>query len=101
MRDLPIACELTPAEITARRGTLLPGLLAQAAERMLVLNGFRWRFAASGKFLAAAAETINTERQCCRFLRFVLAIEPDGGPIWLEVTGPEGTAEFLETLLRA
>ncbi len=81
MRDLPMACELTRAEMTARRGTLVPGLLAQAAERMPILNGVRWRFAASGEFLTAAAETINTERQCCRFLRFVLAIEPEGGPI--------------------
>jgi len=101
MRPLPIACELTPAEITARRATLLPGLLAQAAERMPLPHGFRWRFAASSEFLAAAAETLNTERQCCRFLRFVLTVEPDGGPIWLEITGPQGTAAFLETLLRA
>ena len=101
MRQLPVACELTPAEMTARRDTLLPGLLAQAAERVPLPNGFRWRFAASGEFLAAAAETMNTERQCCRFLRFVLIIEPDGGPIWLEITGPEGTAEFLEALPRA
>jgi hypothetical protein len=79
----------------------LPGLLAQAAEGTPLPNGFRWRFAASGEFLAAAAETINTERQCCRFLQFVLVIEPEGGPIWLEITGPEGTAAFLETLLRA
>jgi hypothetical protein len=101
VRDLSIACELTPDEITAQRGTLLPGLLAQAAERIPVLNGFRWRFAASGEFLAGAAETMNTERHCCRFLRFVLVIEPDGGAMRLEITGPEGTAEFLETLLRA
>jgi hypothetical protein len=101
MHELPMACELTPAEIAARRATLLLGLLAQATERTPLPNGFRWRFAASGEFLAAAAETLNMERQCCRFLRFVLAIEPDDGPIWLEITGPEGTAAFLETLLRA
>ena len=101
MQQLPIACELTPAEITARRAALLPGLLAQAVERTPLPNGFRWRFAASGEFLAAVAETLNTERQCCRFLRFVLTIEQDGGPIWLEITGPQGTVEFLETLLRA
>ena len=96
MRDLPIVCELTPAEITARRGTLLPGLLAQAAEWMPVLNGSRWRFAASGKFLAAAAETINTERQCCRFLRFVLAIEPDGAPYGWRLQGPKALQSFLK-----
>jgi hypothetical protein len=101
MRKLPIACELTPAELTAHRDTLLPGLLAQATERTPFPNGFQWRFAASSEFLAAAAETLNTERQCCRFLRFVLIIEPDGGPLWLESTGPQGTTEFLETLLCA
>jgi hypothetical protein len=101
MGELPIACELTPAEITARRDTLLPGLLAQAVEQIPLPDGFQWRFAASGAFLATAAETISTERQCCRFLRFVMTIEPDGGPIWLEITGPPGTREFLETLLCA
>ena len=101
MSDLAIACELTPAEITARRAGLLPGPPAQAAERVPVANGFRWRFDASGEFLAAAAETMNTERQCCRFLRCVLTVEPGGGPMWLEITGPQGTLEFLETLIRA
>jgi hypothetical protein len=100
MSELPIVCELTPAEITARRETLLPGLLAQAEERTPLADGFRWRFAPSGAWLAAAAETINTERQCCRFLRFVLTVEPGGGPIWLEITGPQGTAAFLESLLQ-
>ena len=101
MSNLPVACDLTPAEITARRATLLPGLLAQAAERIPVANGFRWRFGASGEFFAAAAETMNAERRCCRFLRFILTVEPGGGPVWLEITGPEGTVEFLETLIRA
>jgi hypothetical protein len=101
MSNLPIACDLTPAEITARRATLLPGLLAQATEPMPVASGFRWRFAASGEFLTAAAETMNTERQCCRFLRLTLTVEPGGGPVWLEMTGPPGTVEFLEALIRA
>jgi hypothetical protein len=50
--------------------------------------------------IAAAAETINAERQCCRFLRFVLTIEPGDGPIWLEITGPQGTSALLESLLQ-
>jgi len=101
MDQLPIACELTSAEITARRETLLPGLLGRAVEQMPLPNGFRWRFAATGECLAMVAETINTERQCCRFLRFVVTIEPDGGPIWLEITGPPGTTAFLKALLCA
>src|SRR5437763_5897455 len=101
MSALPIACELTPAEIAARRATLLPGLLTRAEERTTLDNGFRWRFDASSEVLTAVAETINAERQCCRFLRFVLTVEPVGGSMWLEITGSQGTSEFLESLLRA
>jgi hypothetical protein len=41
-------------------GSCLPGLLAQAAD---------------------AAKMIDAERQYCCFLRFVLAVEPDGGTL--------------------
>lgn len=99
MKELPIACELTPAEIAARREGLLPGLLEHARERVILSNGIRCSFAPSGELLSAAARTIDAERECCRFLKFVLTVEPDGGQMWREITGPHGTAEFLNTLL--
>ncbi len=99
MKELPIACELTPAELGVRREELLTGLLALAQERMTITNGLRWRFAPTAGFLTAAAKTIDAERQCCRFLKFVLTVEPDAGDMWLEITGPPGTAEFLNTLV--
>ena len=99
MKELPIACELTPAELDVRRKELLAGLLALAQERISITNGLRWRFAPTAEFLTAAAKTIDAERQCCRFLKFVLTVEPDAGDMWLEITGPEGTAEFLNSLL--
>ena len=100
MRELPIACELTPAEIQARRQALLPGLLGNSQERVALADGFRWRFAPGSELLAAVVQAIDLERQCCRFLRFELTVEPDAGPIWLAVTGPAGTAAFLEELTR-
>ena len=99
MKELPIACELTPAELAARREGLLPGLLDQAQERMNLSNGLRFSFAPSSEFLRAAVQTIDAERQCCRFLKFELTVEPDGGQMRLEITGPPGTAEFLNTLM--
>jgi len=63
-------------------------------------DGFRWRFTPGSGLLAAIVKAIDMERQCCRFLRFELTVEPDDGPIWLEVLGPKGTAEFLEALTR-
>ena len=99
MKELRIACELTPAELEARGQRLLPGLLAKATDCVQLNNGFRWRFAPSTEVLIAAVKTIDAERQCSRFLKFVLTTEPDGGDVWLEVTGPDGTREFLSTLL--
>ena len=78
---------------------LLPGLLEQAQERMSLSNGLRFSFAPSSEFLRAAVQTIDAERQCCKFLKFELTVEPDGGQMWLEITGPAGTVEFLDTLL--
>jgi len=99
MKEIPIACELTPAELAARREGLLPGLLEKAQERMNLSNGRRFSFAPSSEVLTAAVQTIDAERQCCKFLAFELTVEPDGGQMWLEITGPPGTAEFLDTLL--
>ena len=44
-------------------------------------------------------KVIEPERQCCPVLRFVVTAEPDGGPVWLELSGPAATKEFLRGLL--
>jgi hypothetical protein len=64
-------------------------------------NGMRLRFIASSDVLQAIASTIDAERQCCRFLQFHLTIEPNAGPMWLTLTGPAGTSEFLSALVHA
>lgn len=98
MADLPVACTLSPAALKARRENLLNSLLRRAATRHELPNGYRLRFAAKGDILSAIARTVETERQCCRFLRFTLTVEPDDGPISLDLTGPAGTREFLEAM---
>jgi hypothetical protein len=99
MSDLPIVCTLTPAAMKARREGFLSRLLDAAVAREELLDGFRLRFAATDDILVQIAHAIEAERQCCRFLRFNLSVEPDGGPICLELTGPAGTREFLTALL--
>jgi hypothetical protein len=96
---LPIACCLTPGELASMRDGLLPGLLARATAQEPVPGGFRWRFDPDAGLLSEAAAVIDAERRCCKFLRFVLSVEAGGGPVWLEVTGPSGTEDFLTTLL--
>lgn len=98
MSDFPIACTLGPAAVKARREDLLGGLVRRAEERVDIANGYRVRFGADAD-LATIANVIDVERQCCRFLSFGITLEPDGGPIWLEFTGPPGTREFLLGML--
>ena len=95
--DLPIVCTLTPATIATRKAALLPGLVGRAESREETTAGMRLRLPSDT--LSAILETVDAERQCCRFLRFDITVEPDGGPIWLELAGPPGTREFLTALL--
>lgn len=99
MSNLPIVCTLGPAAVKARREDLLGGLVRRAEERLDVPNGYRVRFRPADDVLATIATIVEVERQCCRFLTFQVTVEPDGGPIWLEFTGPQGTREFLAGML--
>jgi hypothetical protein len=99
MTNLPIACTLPPGELGARGDELLHGLVQQALERQELPRGYRFRFGPDDETLQRIARVIGAERQCCRFLTFQLTAEADGGPIWIEVTGPDGTRMFLDDLL--
>jgi hypothetical protein len=99
MSELTIACTLGPAVVKARREDLLGSLVRRAHERIDLPDGYRLRFVAADDLLPAIAKVIEVERQCCRFLTFDIRVEPDGGPIWLEFTGPPGTRDFLAGML--
>jgi hypothetical protein len=101
MADLPIVCTLTPDALRARREGLLAELLRRADDHERLPEGFRLRFTPTGETLAALAQAVDAERHCCRFLRFGITVEPDGGPMFLELSGPPGTGEFVAALLDA
>ena len=99
MPDLPIICTLTPDALRARREGLLAELLHQSTGHELLPEGLRLRFASSNETLASIARAVEAERHCCRFLRFTITVEPDEGPLTLDLTGPEGAREFVAALL--
>lgn len=99
MSDLPIACELSPTDLTGRRDGLLAQLAVSASEITEIENGVALVLPTSSEVTGLIAQVIDAERQCCRFLRFRCTYEPDLGPISLEVTGPEGTGAFLGEVL--
>ena len=101
MSDLPIVCTLTPDALRARREGLLTDLLRQAQAREELADGLRLQFVPTAETLSTITRAVDAERRCCRFLRFAITVEPDGGPILLTLTGPPGTREFVAALLEA
>ena len=99
MPELPIACTLTPDALRARREGLLMGLVRRAEHQEELSEGLRLRFAPCGETIALIAQAVDAERHCCRFLRFGIIVEPDGGPVFLDLTGPPGTRAFVNALL--
>jgi hypothetical protein len=96
MPSVPVACTLSAPEMRERRAGLLADVQAGVRERRRIRGGWAFRFPPEARWLETLAGLTAVERECCRFLRFRLTAEPDGGPLWLEVTGPRGTARFVE-----
>ena len=99
MAELPIACTLTPEALRTRREGLLMDLVQCAERRDDLDNGLRLEFAPAAETIALIARVIEAERHCCRFLRFAMTVEPDGGPLFLELTGPAGARDFVSALI--
>lgn len=99
MGDLPVVCTLTPATIATRKAALLPRLVERAERREDAADRIRFRLPTDT--LPLIATVVDAERQCCRFLRFDITVEPDAGPVWLTLSGPAGTREFLDALIQS
>jgi hypothetical protein len=92
---LPVACTLSEPDLAKRRAGLFTDLARRRQEARWLREGIRLRSSSGQGTLALLGEFIPLESQCCPFLRFQLTVEPEGGPIWLELTGPPGTRDFL------
>ena len=55
------------------------------------------RCALGAEDYAVITRFVDNERRCCPFLRFVLDVAPGHGPIWLQISGPEGAKAVLRT----
>jgi arsenate reductase len=95
----PIACDLSvfsDAECAAHL-THSQRLFAQAKTMHELPDGVAFELPNDADTLTQATQFIADERRCCPFLRFTLDLEPDGGPLWLRLSGREGVKPFLQT----
>jgi hypothetical protein len=96
-------CDLSLAEARAERRKLLPQLLARAQEvsgitrhtNRGLITGLRLRFQFRAGLMTTLTRFAETEQAACSRLQIRLSMLPNGGPINMEVTGPEGTREML------
>ncbi len=96
--SLPVACSLNGSELQERRHNVLQKVRSAVVEVKDLENGFAYRLPSDEVWITESANLINLERQCCPFLRLSLIVESGGGSLWLELTGPESTKEFLAAI---
>jgi len=94
--DLSIACSLDDRALAGRTSELRASVLAEAQAVERLPDGYRWRFLSGADLFTRLGAVIDAERQCCRFLRFAIDADPALGSVTVDVTGPAGTADFLE-----
>jgi hypothetical protein len=95
MSDLPIVCTLTETQLQERRETILERIRSMVREVKELPDGYSFKFAADDDELNTLMQMINLERKCCGFLRFTLTVEPESGPVWMEITGPGGAKPMI------
>jgi hypothetical protein len=93
--DLPIACSLSQHE-RVERGEDVGDLFKGVQQVRELADGYAYRFQGNEEWARKILKFIAGERSCCPFFTFELGFEPDEGPIWLHIRGPEGVKEFMK-----
>jgi hypothetical protein len=94
-----IACtpNAVPADLKARWFQAGKETYASVEELRELPDGYACRLPIGAGTLARAAEYVSLDRLCCTFVTWHLRVEPDGGPVWLSITGPAGTKELMRS----
>lgn len=91
-----LTCKLTTPELQQRKKTVIAELKSQVLDKVETDQGFKYKFEGSDKMLDLLNSFIKTERLCCDFFVFSLTASSDTKFTWLELSGPEGTKDFIK-----
>lgn len=92
-----VSCSLDEGELADRSEMYRRTLFAGALERCERTDGYAYRFAGDDESRASIEAFVDAERRCCSFLQIDVSYGAGLGPIWLTLTGPRGTRQFIET----
>jgi hypothetical protein len=96
-KESPFFCNMNALTVDQRKRVIeLVKLLKTKTQEVKELpNGFAFRYKPDSEIVRDAAEFITYERLCCPFFEFELAVEREGGPLWLRLKGREGVKDFI------
>jgi hypothetical protein len=96
--EVPVACNWAAltAEQRERQRSLYRRLREDVREVRELDDGYAFRHSPDRVMLLTVAEFVAYERLCCPFFEFRVSVEPDGGPVWLRITGEGKAKQVLE-----
>ena len=95
----PFACDrmaLSPADRKRHFDELGPTLRSLKTGVRELTNGYAFQFPGDPGTFQLVAEWVAGERACCPFFDLEIRLERERGPLWLSLTGREGTKEFIK-----
>jgi hypothetical protein len=94
---LAIACDLSALDASqrSRHRRVIESWRENVQATVELTDGYAFRFPPDDALCLAIAEFMTLERRCCPFIGFSLVLDPDGGPMWLRLTGREGAKSFI------
>src|SRR5436305_10154840 len=95
--ESPLACDMSafaPAE-RSRHLAAIEEVFGAVKEIRELPDGYAFRLPGESAWVMKIADFITRERLCCPFFGFALELEPEGGALWLSLTGREGIKPFV------
>ena len=98
-RQSPFACDtsaLTPEQRKRHFDELGPALRALRKGVRELPDGYEFQFPSDQKTYEMLTEWAHQESLCCPFFDINVRLDREGGPLWLRLTGREGTKDFIK-----
>jgi hypothetical protein len=95
----PFACNamaLSPEVRKRHFEEVGPALLKLKKSMRELLDGYEFEFPTDMATYQLLTEWVIEERLCCPFLDIDLRFSREDGPLWLRLTGRQGTKEFIK-----
>ena len=97
----PFACVMDAIETQKREPHIANTrvLFKNVLEIIELDDGYAFRFSNEEDVLPSLTNFIVLEKLCCPFFGFAVEVEPEGGPVWLRLTGRDGVQPFIKAEL--